>query len=87
MLKIQRSSNGGVIFTLIGQIEIEHVVELQRLLGQEQAGRGIAFDLKDVTLVNRDAVRFLSQCEAASIALENCPPYIREWIDREKKRT
>ncbi|HMD22320.1 MAG TPA: hypothetical protein VKH40_18485 [Alloacidobacterium sp.] len=87
MLKIQRSSNGGVIFTLIGQIEIEHVVELQRLLGLEEADRGVAFDLKDVTLVNRDAVRFLSQCEAAGIALEKCPPYIREWIDREKKRT
>jgi anti-anti-sigma regulatory factor len=87
MLKIQRSSNGGVIFTLSGQIETEHVVELQRLLGLEEAGRGIVFNLKDVTLVNRDAVRFLSQCEAACIALGNCPPYIREWIDREKKQT
>jgi hypothetical protein len=36
---------------------------------------------KDLTLVDRDAVRFLEHCEAGSITLK--PPYIREWIVRE----
>jgi hypothetical protein len=85
MLKIQRSSNGGIVFTLIGRIEMEHVVELRRLLGLEKAGQHIALDLKEVTLVERDAVKFLSECEADNISLENCPPYIREWINRDKK--
>jgi hypothetical protein len=84
MLKIQRASNEGIVFTLIGRIEMEHVAELQRLFSLEEADHRIALDLKDVTLVDRNAVKFLSECEADSIALKNCPPYIREWIDREK---
>lgn len=85
MLKIQRSSNGSVVFILIGRIRTEHVAELQRLFSLEKADHRFALDLKDVTLVDRDAVKFLSQCEADSVTLKNCPPYIREWIDREKK--
>lgn len=86
MLQIQRSSNGGVVFTLVGRIEIEHVPELQRLLGLEEGDDRIALDLQDVTLIDRDAVKFLAGCEADTIRLENCPAYIRVWIDREKKR-
>jgi hypothetical protein len=84
MLKIQRSSNGEVVFTLIGRIEIEDIGELQRLFSLEQVGRRLALDLEDVTLVDRDAVKFLARCEADGIKLENCPAYIREWIAREK---
>lgn len=90
MLQIQRSLNGGVVFTLVGRIEIEHVSELQRLIGQEEGEEGddrIALDLQDVTLIDRDAVKFLAGCEVNRIRLENCPAYIRVWIDREKKRT
>jgi hypothetical protein len=43
--------------------------------------------LKDVTLVDREAVKFLARCEADSIELENCPPYIREWIQSESGRS
>jgi hypothetical protein len=39
--------------------------------------------LQEVTLVNRDAVKYLARWEAENIKLENCPPYIREWIDAE----
>jgi anti-anti-sigma regulatory factor len=86
MLKIQRSSNEDVLFTLIGRIEVEDVSELQRLFGLEGVGRRIALDLQDVTLIDRDSVKFLASCEADSIRLENCPAFIRAWIDREKKR-
>ena len=74
------------MFTLVGHIEIEHVAELQRLLDLEKRNIHIALDLKDVTLVDRNAVKFLSQCQEKSIGLENCPPYIRKWIDEDKKR-
>jgi predicted metal-binding protein len=40
--------------------------------------------LRDVTLADRDAVRFLRGCEADGMKLENCPAYVREWMDREK---
>jgi anti-anti-sigma regulatory factor len=86
MLKIRRSANGKVVFTLSGRIEIEDVAELQRLLALESPDRNLALDLADVTLVDREAVKFLAYCEADSIELENCPPYIREWIQRETSR-
>jgi hypothetical protein len=57
---------------------------LQRLLSLETTGQGIALDLKDITLVDRDAVKFLAGCEAESIELENCPAYIRQWIDADR---
>jgi hypothetical protein len=44
------------------------------------------FDLRHVTLVNRDAVIFLAVCEAQGIKIESCPLYIRNWIDQEKLR-
>jgi len=86
MLKIQRSQNGKVVFTLSGRIEAEDVAELQRLFALETAEHHVVLDLKDVTLVDRGAVKFLAQCEADSIKLENCPPYVREWIGRENGR-
>lgn len=85
MLRIQRSSNPGVVFSLSGRIEIEDVAELQRLFSLEAAGQEITLDLQDITLVERDAVPFLARCEAESIKLENCPAYIREWIATENR--
>jgi hypothetical protein len=87
VLKIQRSANGRVVFTLSGRIEVENVKELRQVLALEKAGQHVELDLKDVTLVNQDAVKFLAGCEADSIKLENCPAYIREWIERVKGRT
>jgi anti-anti-sigma regulatory factor len=87
MLKIQRSANGSVAFTLSGRIEAEDVKELRQLLALETVGQQLVLDLRDVTLVNEAVVKFLAGCEADSIKLENCPVYIREWIERVKRRT
>ena len=86
VLKIQRSANGRVVFTLSGRIEAEDVKELGQLFALETAGQQLVLDLRDVTLVNRDAVEFLAGCEADSIKLENCPAYIRVWIEAVKGR-
>jgi len=80
MLRIQRSANGHIVFALSGRIETEDVSELQRLFRLENTDRRMVLDLKDVTLVARDAVEFLVRCEADNIVLKNCPAYIREWI-------
>ena len=69
--------------TLSGRIEPEHLVGLEDLVGQEKRPRSMAIDLKEVTLVDRDAVTFLAQCESRGVTLENCPAYVREWIARE----
>src|SRR5882672_3781425 len=81
MLKIQRSINArNVRFALSGRIEREHLEELQRLI-EEDAQRGtITLDLREVRLVDREAVEFLAGCEANGVRLRNCPAYLREWI-------
>ena len=84
MLRIQRSANEEVAFTLGGQMDDESIAELETLINSEGNGRPIVLDLKDLTLVNEDAITFLERCESNSITLENCPPYIREWIKRQR---
>ena len=87
MLKIKRSSNGQVIFILAGRMNAEHISEMEALFKSEVSGRPIVLDLKDLILVDQDAVRFLENCEADGIKLKNCPDYIREWITRERSGT
>jgi hypothetical protein len=86
MLKIQRKTHGDVIFTLNGRIEAADIDELRRFLELEGADSHIALDLKDVTLVDRDAIKFPTDCEAGSIKLQDCPPYVRERIEQESRR-
>jgi hypothetical protein len=84
MLRIQRSGNEEVIFTLSGRIDEEDIAELETLVRSEADGRRIVLDLKDLTLAGRDAINFLDRCEADGIALKNCAGYIREWITRQR---
>ena len=83
MLRIERSVRGGlVVLTVSGRIGVENVRELRRAI-ESEAGRRKALNLKDVSLVDRHAVRFLARCEAEGTALEHCSIYLREWIVRE----
>jgi hypothetical protein len=84
MLKIQRSANGEVVFTLIGRIDEEHIKELETIIGGEGKDCHIVLDLKDVTLVGQEGIDFLAQCEADNIRLVNWAPYVREWITRQR---
>ena len=84
MLKVERSANGRVVFTLIGRMSQEDIAELEGMFRSELDVRNLILDLKDLTIVDRDAVRFLERCETENIKLKNCPAYIREWITRER---
>ena len=84
MLRIGRKANGDIVFTLSGQIEKEHIAELEALIAAEGKDRRIIFDLKELTLTGQDGMALLAQCEAAGIALANCDPYLREWITRQR---
>ena len=65
-----------------GQITGKDVDLFRTLLEQE---RGVvAIDLKDVLLVDREAVKLLALSELEGAELRNCPGYIREWVTREK---
>jgi anti-anti-sigma regulatory factor len=84
MLKIQRSSNGQVVLALSGQIDDQDIAELETQIRSEEKGRSIVLDLKDLTLVSRDAISFLERCEADGVTLRNCAAYVREWITRQR---
>jgi len=73
-----------VRFALSGRIQGADLAELERLIAAEAPRRVIALDLAEVRLVDRGAVAFLARCEANGTQLENCPPYVREWIAREQ---
>jgi hypothetical protein len=83
--RIETAARGRfTVFTLCGRIEKQAIAELRRLFDYQTDYRDIVLDLKDVSLVERDAMSFLARCEADGVKLENCTPYIREWMEREK---
>jgi hypothetical protein len=71
---------GNVRFALSGRIETEHLAELQRLIEEDAQRAPITLDLREVRLVDREAVDFLARSEANGVRLRNCPAYLREWI-------
>jgi hypothetical protein len=84
MLKIGRTANGEVVFTVSGRMNAENVGELSALFMSEGKRRPIVLDLKDLTLVDRVAVRFLESCETGGVTLQKCPAYVREWITKDR---
>jgi hypothetical protein len=87
MLRIQRSANGKIVFSLSGRIDPEDIDELRRVFGLESSTLQIALNLKELVLVNGEGVEFLAGCEAAGMALENCPAYVRKWIDQQRSQS
>lgn len=84
-LRIEQSSQQGrTVLKLIGQIHSEDLDDFRaQTLG---AGPGMAFDLDELTLVDAGVVRYFGECEERGVEVLNCPPYIREWIKRERDR-
>jgi len=72
------------VFILSGRIEQQAITELQRLFELQTDYRNVVLDLKDVSVVDRDAISLLARREAHGVKLENLTPYIREWMEREK---
>ena len=74
-----------VVFTLTGRIQAEQVTELQALMKSDLPDHSLVLDLREVKLVDRDAVRFLAGIEAHGARLRNCSGFVREWISRERE--
>jgi anti-anti-sigma regulatory factor len=84
-LRIQKSDEDNwMVVTLSGRIQANHLEELESLL-RSDSNHNVALDLKDVKLVDRDAVRFLARIEAEGAKLRNCSAFIRQWISQEPK--
>jgi hypothetical protein len=86
MLKISRRQIGedAVEFALSGRLQFKHTNELRSLIRSEELK--VVLDLREVNLLDREAVEFLVACEGNGVSLRNCSPYIREWITREAIR-
>ena len=69
MLRTQRKGNGRVLFTVSGRIETKDIKQLQQPLAVETFGQLLILDLRNVTLVNQDAVKFLRHCETDGVKL------------------
>ena len=85
LLKIQRTMDRTVVFTISGRLDVENVSELCQLIDAEPAGAIVVLDLTDLVLADRDAIRYLRDCETGDrTVLRNCPAYIRVWIAAEE---
>jgi hypothetical protein len=85
LLKIQRTMDRPVVFTVSGRLDAENVSELCQLIDAEPAGAVVVLDFTDLVLADRDAIRYLRDCETGDrIVLRNCPAYIRAWMAAEE---
>jgi ABC-type transporter Mla MlaB component len=83
VLKIQNAIDGDLL-VVSGRLCADNLIDLAAALDAQRSR--CALDLKDLVLVDADAVRFLSACERDGIVLRNCPPYIRSWMDLERTK-
>jgi hypothetical protein len=72
---------GRAMFYISGRITEKDVDTLRALLEHEKGV--VTIDLKDVLIVDREAIKLLAVRESNGVELRNCLAYIREWVTRE----
>ena len=83
MLRIEKDSDGGVTtLRLSGRIQSDCIPSIRSAMNGGCTHK--ILDLTEVTLVDIAVVRFLVTCENEGVELVQCPPYVREWIARER---
>ena len=83
MLRIERESDGCVTRLLLsGRIQSNRIACIRSAMNHGCAHK--ILDLNEVNLVDVAVVRFLISCEDEGIELVQCPPWVREWIVRER---
>jgi hypothetical protein len=82
--RVERVGDGGtlIVFRVTGRIQREHIQMLRELLEQE-SGR-LALDMEEVTLVDREVVRFLAFSEENGVELKYVPDYLRASVTKER---
>ena len=69
-----------VLLHISGHLQEVHVSMIEELIAKETDP--VVLDLTEVTLVDRETVRFLAACDVSGIGLRNCPEFIREWMSK-----
>jgi hypothetical protein len=67
---------------LIGRLRMQDIEELTRLV--QGAAEQPVIDLREVTLVDLEVVRFFVACETRGVQLMNCSAYIHQWMMQER---
>jgi hypothetical protein len=70
---------------LSGELRCEHLDQLKAEI--ERCGSPVVLDLEELSLVDIEAIRFLNECEAKGISVQQCSPFIRTWMSRDRKPT
>ena len=73
-------SNRLVLLHISGHLQEVHIEVIDELLAKETDP--VALDLGEVTLADREVVRFLATLDARGIGFRNCPGFIREWMSK-----
>ena len=82
-LKIERiDGQGGTRFRLCGELRSAHLDDVRVEIARSVPPT--ILDLEEVNLVDIDAVGWLNACQTQGIQVENCAPYIREWMCQDK---
>jgi len=83
MLRIEKDNGGCVTkLRLSGRIQSNQIASIQSEMDGNCTSK--ILDLSEVTLVDLGVVQFLIRCEDEGIQLLQCPPYVREWMLRER---
>jgi hypothetical protein len=82
-LKIERiSQNGGTRFFLSGELRSADIDAIRAEI--DKVSPKLALDLTEISVVDADGLRWLKSCQALGVKVENCAPYIREWMLQEE---
>jgi hypothetical protein len=82
-LKIERTcQKDRTRFCLSGELRSAHLDEVRAEIAT--VALPVILDLEEVNLVDIDAVRWLNACQKQGVQVENCAPYICEWMYQEK---
>jgi hypothetical protein len=85
VFKIERITQDGQTFLrLSGRLNANELDQVRAEIGA--LDRKTSLDLDEIALVDMEAIRFLAAYELTGATLLHCPLYIREWINRERKR-
>ena len=83
MLRIETESDGCATRLLLsGRIQSDAIACIRSVMNGACARKIV--DLSEVTLVDIGVIRFLNRCEEEGVVLAGCPPYVCEWILRER---
>lgn len=67
---------------MIGRLQSDRIGCIRKAMNDGNARKIV--DLSEVTLVDLRVIRFLMGCEDEGIKLSQCPPWVREWMTRER---